>query len=232
MTRAMTRAIIYTRFSPRPNAADCDSCEKQAERCRLYCIRADYHVTTDYRDESVSGGVYDRPGLKRAIDALKRGDVLVVDSADRLARDMLVSLTIRHEVELIGARIEYANGSTCSNTPEGKLFENILAAFACFERDRIRLRTKQGLAKKKAAGVWLGKVPIGYRVDPETKGLVEDKFERDGITLIHLVRKDRPGASAKDIASGITAKHGLLRGKPWSGRSIRRILAKKKKKKG
>ncbi len=210
---------------------ECDSCIKQFDRCHAYCLRSGYHVVTNYRDESVSGGVYDRPGLRKAIDRLSRGDVLVVDSADRLARDMLVSLTIRHEVELIGARIEYANGSTCSDTPEGTLFENILAAFASFERDRIRLRTKQGLAKKKAAGVWLGKVPIGYRVDPETKGLVEDGFEQGALNTAKRLREHRKMKS-DDIAKYLSERWGLLRGKPWSGRSIRRILAKKKKKKG
>ena len=226
----MTIAIIYTRFSPRPNAAECDSDQKQGERCLAYCAKNGLNLQATYGDEGVSGGVYNRPGLREALDSLSPGEVLVVDSADRLARDMLVSLTIRHEVEKAGATIEYANGSTCENTPEGKLFENILAAFSAYERDRIRLRTKNGLAKKKAAGVHLGKVPIGYRVDPETKGLVEDGFEQVGMRRAAQMWLEH-GSSADHIANELTRYYGPLRGKPWSGRSIRRILAKKKKKK-
>ncbi len=228
----MTIAIIYTRFSPRPNAAECDSCEKQENRCLDYCDSKKYKCWVLYRDENVSGGVYDRPGLREALDALSSGEVLVVDSADRLARDMLVSLTIRHEVEKAGATIEYANGSTCEDTPEGKLFENILAAFSAYERDRIRLRTKNGLAKKKASGVWLGKAPVGYCVNPETKGLIEHEWEQKCIAAIKSMYAMNPSMSSPGIADIITRTYGLFRGKPWAGRTVRRILAKKKKKKG
>ena len=40
----MTQAVIYARFSPRPDANECDSVEKQLERCRSYCKAHGYDV--------------------------------------------------------------------------------------------------------------------------------------------------------------------------------------------
>ena len=99
---AMTKqAIIYTRFSPRPNAAECDSCEKQMERCGQFCnnreLGSDGEGIHVFSDEAVSGGELNRPGLQAAIEALEPGMVRVVDSSDRLARDMLGNLTIRQQ---------------------------------------------------------------------------------------------------------------------------------------
>lgn len=218
----MKRAIIYTRFSPRPNAKECDSCESQYERCKIYCAKANLCCQGIFHEKNVSGSILNRPKLTDALERIKLGTVLVVDSSDRLARDMLVNLTIRHQVEQAGATIEFADGSPQDTTPEGKLFQNILAAFAAYERDRIKLRTREGLAKKKAEGQWLGKPPVGCRVDPETRQLIEDEYEQ--ITIRKALRLHNVGFSSKEIAHFLTCDFGNFRGNPWSARTVRKIL--------
>ena len=60
----MTQAVIYARFSPRPDAQECDSVAKQRERCRAYCQAHGYDVIAEKHDEDMSGGRADnRPGL-------------------------------------------------------------------------------------------------------------------------------------------------------------------------
>lgn len=219
------QAIIYTRFSPRPNAKECDSCEEQAERCVAYCARKGYDWHLPYKDENVSGGILDRPELSKAIDSLQLDDILVVDSSDRLARDMLVNLTIRHQVEQAGATIEYANGSPSEDTPEGRLFQNMLAAFAAYERDRIRLRTKQGLDKKRKNGErTTGKIPIGWMLDPDDpKRLVRCESER--LAILQICRLSRMAElSSEGIVAVLIAELKSCRGKPWSARTIRKIV--------
>jgi hypothetical protein len=49
--------------------------------------------------EKVSGGTAERPQLKRAIDGLDAGDVLMVTSTDRLARNTRDLLNILHAVK-------------------------------------------------------------------------------------------------------------------------------------
>ena len=84
----MTPAVIYARFSPRPNAEECDSVEKQIERCRAYCAGHGYTVIAEYCDKDLSGGRADnRPGLQKAIAAACRNKaILCVNALSRLAR--------------------------------------------------------------------------------------------------------------------------------------------------
>jgi DNA invertase Pin-like site-specific DNA recombinase len=221
----MKQAIIYTRFSPRPNAEDCESCEKQGERCRAYCELKGHQVDGYHADKEVSGGDLCRPGLQKAINALQDGYVLVVDRSDRLARDMLVNLTIRHEVARQGATIEYADGSMVADTPEGELFQNILAAFAAYERARIRDRLRKWAAKKKAKGEWMGKPPIGWQLDPENSAqLVEHVTERQAIARACILKQD--GCYSAEIAGILTEEFGPCRGNPWSPRTVRRMIEK------
>lgn len=231
----MKHAIIYCRFSPRPNAVECRSNEKQEERCRTYCASKGYTPVAVYHDSAVSGKLMERPGLKAALAAVCEGRVLVVDTSDRLARDMLVSLTIRHQVNRLGATIEVADGSPQTDTPEGELFANILAAFAAYERSRFARRTKAGLAKKKARGEHLGRIPIGWKVDPASKQLVHDENEQKAIAKAVALKKLSYRAegvegtvgvrlSSEKIAQEITDEFGPVRGRPWSARTIRRVL--------
>ena len=230
--KSCKQAIIYCRFSPRPNADECKSNEKQEERCRKYCRGEGYamfrEVVGIFSDDAVSGKTLDRPGLTATIAALQPDMVLVIDTNDRLARDMLVALTIHHQVEQKGATIETADYSPARTTPEGNLMANILAAFAQFERERFARRTKAGLAKKKANGQWLGKPPIGYNLDSVTKQLVENADEQKAVDLIFSFHK--LGMSSDKIALIMTPECGYLcRGKPWSARTIRKLVAKSKK---
>ena len=221
----MTRAIIYTRFSPRPNADDCESCDRQLELCTAYSTRQGYTVDATFEDRAVSGGDLDRPGLIAAIAELRQGDILVVAARDRLARDMLVALTITAQVCAKGARVEYADGSPNDTTPEGKLFGNILAAFAAYERDRIRGRTKAGLQRKRDAGMHLGAVPIGYR-----RG-VDGSLERDENEWRHVQQiflRASAGLKSKEIADEMNTNGWIVRGKLWGERTIRRILEREK----
>lgn len=223
----MIKIVIYTRFSPRPNADKCDSCEKQQERCESYCRARGYDVMEYdiYEDKDVSGGTLSRPQLLAAIDALGEGDILVVDSIDRLSRDMLVALTIRHEIDRKGAKIEYANGTPNKSTPEGKLFSHILSAFAAYERDRVRFATSRGMKRRQANGEWFGKPPIGWMLDPKnSKKLIQNELEIRAIRKIIEWAKGPNVMTYSCIAELITREFGLCRGKPWSARTVRRII--------
>lgn len=226
----MTSAIIYTRFSPRPNAKECDSCEKQQERCRIYCGQKGYEVRQCFHDENISGGDLNRPGLSFAIRCLLPGDILVVDSSNRLARDMLVNLTIRHQVEEAGATIEFADGTPPATTPEGWLFQNILAAFAAYERDRIKLNTKRGIARNRALGKKInGRIPTGMKEDPENPGmLVKCDRERNAILQVCRWKSLHQSMTTHEMAITLDVQPGiwLYRGSPWSPRLIRKIIAK------
>jgi site-specific DNA recombinase len=217
----MKPAIIYTRFSPRPDASTSHSCERQEERCRAYCKSKDYDIYGVFNDKNVSGKTIDRPQLDDAIALLESGMVVVVDTGDRLARDMLVELTIRAKIESTGCTIEYADGSPTSNTPEGELVRNIFAAFAHYERSKTSRRTKAGLARKRANGQHLGRAPIGWKYDKRTKKLVENREEQKSVDLI---RKYFRIWKTIPTAESVESICGNFRGKHWSQSTIRKII--------
>jgi len=97
----------------------------------------------------------ERPGLTAALDHLRAGDTLAVWKLDRLGRSVKDVLTIADDFHARRHRRRILTGKlpgSYSPTGEGKLFFTILAAFAEFERDLIRERTRDGLAATTARG--------------------------------------------------------------------------------
>jgi len=182
----MTPAIIYTRFSPRPNQDESLSAEKQEEASRAYCKRKDYEVTAVYGDSGISGDNADRPGLWDAISALRRGWVLVVRWRDRLARDVFLAETIRRAVAKQGARIEAAEGGNNGSSPDDVFIQQILDAFAERERKIIALRTKYAMLRYQKEGRVMSKnLPYGYRLDQANPGkMIEDLAEQETLRIM------------------------------------------------
>ncbi|MGN8192409.1 recombinase family protein [Burkholderia sp. 22088] len=112
-----------------------------------------------YTDKGLTGTSRARPGLDQALAAVQRGDTLVVPKLDRLARSVPDARDIADS--LIARGVKLAIGSSVYDPvdPMGKMFFNILATFAEFEADLIRLRTREGMAIARAKGRLRGKQP-------------------------------------------------------------------------
>lgn len=100
--------------------------------------------------EQVSGGVpaLQRPEFSKMADRMEAGDVLVVLKLDRLGRDVQDVLST---IEVLAARSIHVRSLDLDGvdltSAAGKLQLTVLAAVAAFERDRIKERTKEGLAR-------------------------------------------------------------------------------------
>lgn len=112
-----------------------------------------------YTDHGLTGTTRARPGLDQALAAVRTGDTLVVPKLDRLARSVPDARAIADDLAARGVRL--ALGATVHDPtdPMGRMFFNILATFAEFEADLIRLRTREGMAIARARGRLRGKVP-------------------------------------------------------------------------
>ncbi len=90
---------------------------------------------------------------------MRAGDTLVVTKLDRLARSVPDAREIADQLLAREARL--ALGATLYDPadPMGKMFFNILATFAEFESDLIRMRTREGMAAARAKGKLRGKKP-------------------------------------------------------------------------
>jgi DNA invertase Pin-like site-specific DNA recombinase len=110
--------------------------------------------------ETASGAKTDRIELRRVLDRLDAGDVLMVTRLDRLARSMRDLLNILATIAEKKAGFR-SLGDTWADTTtsHGRLMLTVLGGLAEFERDLIRARTSEGRARAVANGVKLGRKP-------------------------------------------------------------------------
>ncbi len=87
-----------------------------------------------------------------ALAAVREGDTLVVPKLDRLARSVPDARAIADQLQERGVKLALGRALYDPGDPMGKMFFNILATFAEFEADLIRLRTREGMAIARAKG--------------------------------------------------------------------------------
>ena len=112
-----------------------------------------------YTDHGLTGRTRARPGLDQALAAVREGDTLVVTKLDRLARSAPDARTIADGLAERGIRLALGATVYDPTDPMGKMFFNILATFAEFESDLIRMRTREGMKIARAKGKLRGKKP-------------------------------------------------------------------------
>src|ERR1700710_2238867 len=112
-----------------------------------------------YVDHGLTGTNRSRPGLDQALAAVRTGDTLVVPKLDRLARSVPDARFIADALVARGVRLALGSSVYDPVDPMGKIFFNILATFAEFEADLIRLRTREGRAVARSRGKLRGKQP-------------------------------------------------------------------------
>ena len=112
-----------------------------------------------YTDRGFTGTNRARPGLDQALAAVRSGDTLVVPKLDRLGRSVPDARFIADALVARGVKLQLGSSLHDPSDPMGKLFFNILATFAEFEADLIKMRTREGMAVARAKGRLRGKKP-------------------------------------------------------------------------
>ena len=110
-------------------------------------------------EEKLSGkSASDRPALVAMIDYAREGDTVKVHSIDRLARDLRDLQSIISQLNDKGVTISFLSEnltfSAGVNDAFAKLKLQMIGAFAEFERNIIRKRQAEGIAKAKGRGVY------------------------------------------------------------------------------
>lgn len=222
------KAILYARFSPRPNADECESCESQLIDLREYCRKQDLEVCGEYQDRALSGGDEwdDRPGMLDGVDACRRGMVFLVRSYDRLFRDTDKALAFRSMLESRGVEVrstseESANGESMN----AKLIRFVFLWIAEYQRGIIRARTSEKMRRHQAAGRRMSlELPWGWQNDPsDPTRMIPYPAER---LVTERIRELRAmGAGPRSIARTLEMEGHPRRGKTgWHHEVVRRII--------
>ena len=116
-------------------------------------------VDKAYTDRA-SGKDTNRPQLQAALEYVRDGDVLVVHSMDRLARNLSDLLKLVENLNERGIAIEFIKENltfTGEDSPIANLMLAVMGGVAQFERAMIRERQLEGIAKAKQAGKYRGR---------------------------------------------------------------------------
>lgn len=110
--------------------------------------------------DKCSGKTADRPELRKMLDYVRDGDVLVVAEYARLARSSADMLKIVHDLQEKGVEIVSLRENFDTTTPQGRFMLTVFAGLAELERETILERQREGIAIAKAQGKYKGRQPI------------------------------------------------------------------------
>ena len=134
-----------------------------------------------------SGKDISRPELKKMMDFVREGDVVIVESISRFARctrDLLelVEQLTEKKVEFISKK-----EALDTSTPSGRFVLTIFGAVAQLEREYLLQRQKEGIAIAKQEGKYKGRKPLER---PELNSVIAI-WQNGEITAVEAMRRLR-----------------------------------------
>ena len=137
-------------------------------------------------EDKLSGTKKDRPGLKRALKRLQKGDTLVVWKLDRLGRSMKHLISLVGELRERGINFRSLTDSIDTSSPMGRFFFHVMGALAEMERELIVERTLAGLAAARARGRTGGRRPkLTKEQHEQIARLIKNGHDRKQLAIIY-----------------------------------------------
>lgn len=109
-----------------------------------------------YIDRS-SGKNANRPELKTMLEFVRKGDVVIVESISRFARNTKDLLELVEQLTAKGVEFISQKEAIDTSTPTGKFMLTIFGAVAELEREYILQRQREGIAIAKEQGKYTGR---------------------------------------------------------------------------
>ena len=110
--------------------------------------------------DKASGKNTDRKAFKEMMAFVRAGDMVIVESISRIARNTRDLLSIVSE--LTEKQVEFVSlkESIDTTTPQGRFMLTVFGALAELERENILERQREGIAIAKDAGKYKGRKPL------------------------------------------------------------------------
>jgi DNA invertase Pin-like site-specific DNA recombinase len=118
-----------------------------------------YRIFVDH----ISGKSKNRPALAECLNYARTGDILIIHSMDRLARNLDDLRSIVKSLTDQQIRVEFIKEGltfTGEDSPMSTLLLSVMGAFAEFERSLIRERQREGIELAKKKGKYKGRKPV------------------------------------------------------------------------
>jgi DNA invertase Pin-like site-specific DNA recombinase len=207
-------ALAYCRVSTLEQADEGASLDAQESRLRSEAAHRGWVIEIVREEGKSAKSITGRPLLVEALRRLdaKEADVLLAVRLDRVSRSLHDFAGLYERSERKGWALvvpESGIDTTAEASPTARFSAQIQAAAAEFERGLISMRTKEGMAQRKAEGVHIGR----------PRSLPQDVLDR-------IVADRASGLSLDKIAAGLNADgvqtaHGGL---TWRSSTLSAIL--------
>jgi DNA invertase Pin-like site-specific DNA recombinase len=110
-------------------------------------------------------------------------DLVFVSGFDRIARSVRDFLQILDELESLGIEFASAREAIDTSGPMGRLLLTLIGSMSALERDLLRDRVRQGIARRRLMGLPVGRQPL----DVDHESLVRDRLA--GMSLTDVAQK-------------------------------------------
>lgn len=160
-----TKAVIYCRVSSEKQVKEGSGLDSQEHRCRDYAESLGLEVENVFRDEGISGGLFDRPAMQTLLKYLdshwETKYIVIFDDLKRFARDVEVHIRLKSEMRSREAKLKCPNYNF-DESAEGEFVETIFAAQNELERKQNRRQVCQKMKARMERGYWCFYPATGY----------------------------------------------------------------------
>jgi DNA invertase Pin-like site-specific DNA recombinase len=187
--------------------------------------RAGVHPSNIHAEKKSGAAGKDRPVRDELLRQLEPGDVLAVWKIDRLGRSLAELLDIIKNLEARRITFRCVTQPVDTSTSAGKLFLQLLAAFAEFEREMILERTAAGHARRQAKGLPHGRPRMFGTVGMGPTAVDPAKAEAEAELLGEAARRVLDGEPLSRIVEDWNDRGiATVKGGSWGVSSLRRVL--------
>ncbi|WP_100408480.1 recombinase family protein [Bacillus solitudinis] len=112
-------------------------------------------------EEKVSGVTTERPELKKLLATVKKSDMVVVHSLDRISRSTIDLLNLVDELKMKGVSLKSQNDTwldTTNDNPFSEFLLTVISGLSQYERKMIKQRQREGIEVAKKKGKYVGRV--------------------------------------------------------------------------
>ena len=179
-----------------------------------------------YSDSVCSATPVDkRPGLAAALAEVSENTVLVVAKRDRLARDILLAVSIDRQVQRCGGVVISTAGEGNGSDPAAEFMRTVIDGAAQYELSLIRARTKAALGSLKAQGRVYGKAPWGFEATAD--GHLRPSAREQAATAFAVSCHEAGPRTSLQAIGDLLAAHGFYgrAGRPFQAQQVKNMLA-------
>jgi site-specific DNA recombinase len=166
MIKNIKTVVAYTRVSTEDQAQQGFSLGHQREAIERFCEFHEIKIIRHFQEDGASGKNFDRPEFNKLMGFVKqeykRIDGLIFTRWDRLSRNTMETLRVLGELKKLNVKLVSTEQAIDDTNPEHKLMLTIYNSIAEIERDKISLRTKEGMRRAMKEGFYVNRPPRGY----------------------------------------------------------------------